>query len=107
MTITPKSALAAVKAFSDAVGGRVADPDEVQRRLRICATCPKLGRVSGLGQVSRLLGVLSCKHAVPEDMRDRGCGVCGCSVLLLTPALEPPVATAEHPEECWLHKPEK
>jgi hypothetical protein len=109
MNIT--GAIAAIKAFTEAVNGNVVSPDEVFRRATICAKCPMKRRVTGApSKISRYLGVLANKHRVPADLNGQKCGVCGCSFMLLIPATEDdlhkdsPEEAKKRPDKCWMKK---
>lgn len=105
----PTDITAALRAYTEATRGNTVTDKEFARRLAICKTCPKLKRVSGLtGRVSQILGALSIKHKVPRDVSGSSCGVCGCSLLLLVPALpqnlhkDSPDEAKKRPVSCWL-----
>jgi hypothetical protein len=105
----PADITAALRAYTEATKGNTVDAAEFNRRISICKACPKLKRVSGLtGRVSQILGSLSIKHKVPRDVSGSSCGVCGCSLLLLVPALpqnlhkDSPDEAKKRPATCWL-----
>ncbi len=101
---------AALKAYAEATRGNTVSADVFARRISICKTCPKRRRVSGLkGRISQIMGSLSIKHKVPREVSESSCGVCGCSLLLLVPALEENLhkdsekERRERPVTCWFH----
>jgi hypothetical protein len=104
-------AIAAIKAFTEAVNGNVVPSDEIFRRTDICAKCPMKRKVTGApSKVSRYLGVLANKHRVPADLNGQKCNVCGCSLMLLIPATEAdlhkdsPEEAEKRPASCWMKK---
>jgi len=108
----PSDITAAANAFKDAVNGDVVDDKEINRRVTICKACPQRRKVNGfVSRISKLLGDLANRHRVPRDIADYKCGVCGCSLLLLTPATEKdlhkdsPEEAKKRPRQCWLPKP--
>lgn len=105
----PADIAAALKAYAEATRGNTVSDREFARRMSVCKTCPKLRRTSGLtGRVSQILGSLSIKHKVPREMSSSSCGVCGCSLLLLVPALpqnlhsDSPEEALKRPSTCWM-----
>lgn len=105
----PADITAALKAYAEATRGNTVSDREFARRMSVCKTCPKLRRTSGLtGRVSQILGSLSIKHRVPREMSSSSCGVCGCSLLLLVPALpknlheDSPEEAQKRPNACWM-----
>lgn len=109
--MSPKSALAAIAAFKEALSGNVVSVDEVTRRAGICSTCPKRKMDTGVKTgISRMLGNLANKHRVPEEIKGRSCSVCGCSLLLLIPATDKDLhkdneqEAKERPSICWIKK---
>lgn len=105
----PADITAALRAYSEATKGNTVSDVEFARRISVCKTCPRLRRVSGLtGRVSQILGSLSIKHKVPRDVSGCSCGVCGCSLLLLAPALpgnlheDSPEEAKKRPSSCWM-----
>jgi len=102
-------AIAAIKAFTEAVNGNVVSSDEVFRRTDICAKCPMKRKTTGApSKISRYLGVLANKHRVPADLNGQKCNVCGCSLMLLIPATEAdlhkdsPEEAKKRPASCWI-----
>jgi len=107
MSIT--GAIAAIKAFTEAVNGNVVPPEEVFRRGTICAGCPMKRKVTGApSKISRYLGMLANKHRVPSDLNGQKCNVCGCSLMLLIPATkddlhkDSPEEAKKRPDRCWM-----
>jgi hypothetical protein len=102
-------ALAAIKAFKEALNGNVVSEQEVLRRTMVCAICPKLKRDTGVKTgISRMLGNLANKHRLPDEIKGKSCGVCGCSLMLLLPAtdkdlhVDSPEQAKERPKSCWM-----
>lgn len=79
----------ALKAYKAARNAETVSDAEAMRRARICANnCPMNRKVTGfIGRTSQVLGASSDTGQVPPELADRKCGVCGCSLLLLIPAL--------------------
>lgn len=105
----PQDAIAAAKAFREAVRGNVVSPEEILRREVICAACPKRGRVIGWKSVvSQKLGAIANKNRLPSSVKDYKCNVCGCSLMLLLPATakdlhrDSPEEAKNRPKTCWL-----
>lgn len=107
------NATAAVTAFREARDGNVVDPETAQRRANICETCPmrERVRVHPSDQASRILGMQANKHRVPDALKSYKCGVCGCSLLLLIPAMPEHIhkdtpaeakVRAERAPMCWV-----
>jgi hypothetical protein len=106
-----QGALAAIKAFTEAVNGNVVSHDEVLRRERICKSCPMRKKVTGApSKISRYLGMLASKHRVPSEVHSYACNVCGCSLVLLLPATpadlhkDSPEEAEKRPKACWIPK---
>ena len=102
-------AKAAMTAFTHATRGETVNEDELMRRHRICLACPMLRQKSGAEtQVSAILGGLANRHKVPRDVSKKMCGVCGCSMLLLLPALPADLhkdteeEESVRPDRCWV-----
>lgn len=100
-------AKAAAKAFIEAKKGDVVDDQEIMRRSQICGGCPrKQRRRSATTAVSRLLGYVSNKHRVPDEISRYNCGACGCSFMLLIPSKTRHPDTEEEkalrPSNCWM-----
>lgn len=111
MKTTLTGAIAAIKAFTEAINGNVVSPEEVFRRATICAKCPMKRKTTGApSKISRYLGVLANKHRVPPDLNGQKCNVCGCSLMLLVPATEKdlhkdsPEEAKKRPAVCWIKK---
>lgn len=105
----PQDAIAAAKAFREAVRGNVVSDAEILRRAAICAACPKRQKVTGWkSEVSKKLGMIANKNRVPSKVSDYRCGVCGCSLMLLLPATskdlhkDSPEEAKNRPKTCWL-----
>jgi hypothetical protein len=106
-----QGAIAAIKAFTEAVNGNVVPHNEVLRRERVCNRCPMRKKVTGApSKISRYLGMLASKHRVPSEVHNHACSVCGCSLVLLLPATPPdlhkdsPEEAAKRPKDCWIPK---
>ena len=104
-----QGAIAAISAFKEALSGHVVSPEEIVRRAGICTPCPKRKNDTGVKTgISRLLGNLANKHRLPEEIKGKSCGVCGCSLMLLLPATEKDLhvdnekESRERPESCWV-----
>lgn len=116
MKITIDGAARALRAFVQARGGHTVDEATLKGRMDICsAPCPmrRLIRMRPSDQASRILGLLSNSHRVPEEVKDYRCGVCGCALSLLGPALpqdlhrdsaEEAQIRAKKAPNCWLPK---
>ena len=105
-------AKAAAKAFSEAIRGDVAPPEEIQRRTNICTQCPRYQKkMSATTKVSLLLGRLANKNRVPGKLAKSRCGACKCSLMLLLPSKTPHPDTPEQYalrwEKCWALTPEQ
>jgi len=105
----------ALKAYKAAKNAQTVSDEEAQRRARTCAKpCPMKRKVGGfIGRASHILGAASSTGQVPTELADYKCGVCGCSLLLLIPALpenlhkDSPQERAEREKKapgCWLLK---
>ena len=102
----------ALKAFSSAKGGQVVSAPEATSRARTCRECPMRKKVSGaIGHTSQVLGIAT--NAAPLELKGYQCGVCGCSLLLLVPALaenlhkdspEQRALREKKAPNCWLTK---
>ena len=103
----------ALKAFTAARHDRVVSPEVLASRANLCESCPqrRLVRVKARDQASKVLGLMANSHRVPGSLKDSKCGVCGCSLMLLLPALpgdlhkDNPVQAAERATKapnCWL-----
>ena len=104
-----KGVFAAASAFREAMRGNTVSPEEISRRLAVCAGCPKMRRTSGLsGRASAIVGAIANRHRVPPAFANRSCGVCGCSLLLLVPAtgkdlhVDSPEEARKRPARCWM-----
>ena len=102
-------AAAAIKAFKEALSDNVVDVSEIVRRVAVCKACPKLKRDTGVKTgISRMLGNLANKHRLPDDIKGKSCGVCGCSLMLLVPAtkkdlhVDNEIEAKLRPETCWI-----
>ncbi len=104
----------ALKAYSAAKNLDVVSDTEAASRARICSKCPMKRKVGGfIGRASQVLGAASATGQVPDELANRKCGVCGCSLLLLIPAVpanlhkdspkEAEIRAKEAPN-CWLRK---
>lgn len=117
MSFSPKGALAAVKAFAEAVSSNVVAPEEVQRRISICTKggngkpCPRYKIIrspASLSGLSRIMGRIANKHRVPKEVSNYRCQTCGCSMALLVPARgeelhqDTPEQAAQRPGYCWV-----
>jgi len=104
----------ALRAYSAARNAQTVSDAEAQRRARICAKCPMNRKLAGfVGRASHILGAATSVGQVPPELSDRRCGVCGCSLMLLIPALpenlhkDTPKERAEREKKapnCWLTK---
>lgn len=100
-------AIAAIKAFREATQGKTVSPEEIKRRVAICASCPKRKSNTGIvGAVSRTMGILANKHKVPADISKYLCGICKCNLSLLIPSITPHKDTTDEdknrPLTCWM-----
>ena len=101
---------AAIKAFVEATKNNVVPESIIQHRAAICRRCPQRVVTRGTSKVSEILGVLSGKHGVPNEISAFSCGVCGCSMLLLLPATEENLhkdseaEAKKRPGTCWIKK---
>lgn len=107
-----QGAASAIKAFKDALSGGVVSPEEIIRRTSICSACPKRRRDTGVTTaLSRMLGNIANKNRLPEEIKGKSCGVCGCSLMLLLPATAKDLhkdnenEAKERPQQCWILKP--
>lgn len=105
-------ATAAIRAFKEALNDHVVDEREVMRRVAICQACPKLKRDTGVKTgISRMLGNLANKHRLPDEIKGKSCGVCGCSMMLLLPANTESLhkdnedESKIRPTTCWMKSP--
>ena len=105
----PTDITAALRAFTESVRGNVVSLDEFSRRAAICRTCPMRKLNQGFPtRVSQVLGALSSKYRVPQEIGNFSCRVCGCSFLLLLPATrenlhkDSAAEAAKRPENCWM-----
>jgi hypothetical protein len=105
----PADAIAALKAFQDAIKGSVVSATEVSNREAICATCPMRRRATGIpAKLSQTLGIIANRHRVSNSIKDYKCGVCGCSLMLIIPAtdenqhVDSPEEAKQRPALCWL-----
>ena len=104
-----QGAKAALIAFKEALNDDVVSEQEILRRTAICQKCPKRKRDTGVKTgLSRILGNLANKHRLPEEIKGKSCGVCGCSLMMLLPANEKslhrdsPEEAAQRPADCWI-----
>jgi len=109
MNLNLAGAVAAIRAFTEAVSGNVVSPEEVSRRTAICNRCPMKRKVTGApSKISRYLGLLANKHRVSSDLGNHKCNVCGCSLMLLIPATkddlhkDSPEEAKKRPATCWM-----
>lgn len=105
--VMPREAMA--NAEKAAAGRHVVPFDEIERRLRVCLSCPKHTReycVTCTGHMQRIMLLFNGRRpSVPED---RGSGICRCAR-----AYEAALASVEYgpgdkvwdgaPETCWRH----
>jgi hypothetical protein len=103
-------AAAAIKAFDQAMHRNTVPPKQVEDRFRVCKTCPKKRKISGLtSRISQFLGRVANSHHVPQELSGYKCSVCKCGFLLLLPALkedlhkDTPEQTKARPEGCWMN----
>ena len=105
----PQDAIAAARAFQDAIKGEVVTADEIARREKICSACPKRKLTRNFtGRMSQVLGMIANRNRVPNSIRSYSCGVCGCNLMLLIPATEKdqhkdsPAEAKQRPAACWM-----
>lgn len=103
--ISIRDATAAVNAALKARGGKVVDAAELKRRADICLKCPMRRFVSmqPADQLSRVMGMMVNRHRVPASVASYKCGVCGCSLMMLLPAL-PEDLHKDNPEQAELRR---
>ena len=108
--MNPSGVRAAIKAFVEATKNNVVPEAIIQHRASICRRCPQRVVTRGTSRVSEVLGSLSGKHGVPNEISAFSCGVCGCSMLLLLPATaenlhkDSPDESKKRPGTCWIKK---
>lgn len=83
----PSDVSGAIKAYVAATKKETASPEEVLRRSKICLACPMRVRTRGISRVSKFLGELARINNADKKISEFSCGVCSCSLLLLTTAL--------------------
>lgn len=111
--MNPSGAIAAIKAFREAVAGNVVPEAIIIHRAAICRVCPQRVVTRGTSRVSAVLGALSGKHKVPAEVSNFSCKVCGCSMLLLLPATKENLhkdseeESKQRPDNCWIKKGEQ
>lgn len=103
--ISIRDATAAVKAALQARGGKVVEAAELKRRADICVKCPmrKFVSMQPTDQISRVMGMMVNRHRVPNSLASYKCGVCGCSLMMLLPAL-PEDLHKDSPEQAELRQ---
>ncbi len=115
--ISLHDAFKAANAFLKLVKDDIVSQAEIDRRTRICLSCPKLEMASncmacgGSRIATNLLN--AAKRALGSDIqfdraiKTRYCGVCGCSLSLLIPTKlqhfkkDTPDKAASRPNICW------
>lgn len=109
--IKPKDILAAATAFKAALNAEVVDPGTIQKRLSVCGGCKKRQLTRGVASnTSYILGMLANRHRVPREIAGYSCNVCGCSLLLLVPALKKDLhvdsekESNDRPDNCWINE---
>ena len=108
MTLNLQGAVAALKAYQQARSGSVEPPAVIKSRADICLRCPQRKITRGVSKVSEVLGVLANRNRVPNAVASYSCSVCGCSLMLLIPAVkedihkDTPAEAAKRPDTCWI-----
>jgi len=108
MNLNIQGAVAALKAYQSARRGNVETAAEIQRRAAVCFRCPKRQITRGVSKASEMLGILANRHRVPASVSAYSCGVCGCSLQLLLPAVkedlhrDTPEEAKARPKACWI-----
>lgn len=108
------------KALLRYMGGSSVSSQELERRSAICNNCPLRDSVSdcmscgGSGKVALFINQLrrskKFEGSIPESLRKKFCGFCGCSLPLLLVSkfkdfeVESPQKNAARPDHCWLKK---
>lgn len=108
------------KALIRYMGGQAVTEKELERRSLICNNCPLKDSVSdcmscgGSGKVAAFINRIrrskKVEGSIPESLRKKYCGMCGCSLplLLVTQFKDFEVEDAQknsaRPDHCWLKK---
>lgn len=104
----PSGIKAAAKAYVEATKNNVVSLEQLEKRARVCRMCKFKQKTRGTSRVSQVLGFLSQKNMVPDDISKYSCGICKCSLLLLLPAKtenlhkDSPEEAERRPGFCWM-----
>lgn len=113
MTLNLQGAVSALKAYQQARKGDVVDTETIKARAEGCFRCPKRKITRGVSKASEMLGILANRNRVPNAVASYSCSVCGCSLMLLIPAVKEDIhkdnekEAAERPDGCWINQLDK
>lgn len=108
MTLNLQGAVSALKAYQQARKGDVESPATIKVRADVCFSCPKRRITRGVSKASEMLGILANRNRVPNAVASYSCSVCGCSLMLLIPAVKEDIhkdnekEVADRPDSCWI-----
>lgn len=98
-----------LKAYVAATKKETASEEEVLSRCNTCLKCPMRIKTRGISKVSQFLALLARQNNVNKDISEYSCGICMCSLLLLTNALPenlhkdtPEQAKKREKTNCWM-----
>lgn len=96
---------------------------EIGRRSNLCLACPELAETSdcmscgGAGKVAQLVNTIRVAKgkevSIPDSVKNKYCGVCGCSCSLLVVTKHSDLKEEDEahqnlrPAHCWLKKTSK
>jgi hypothetical protein len=124
-SVSMSEAINGAKAILRLAAGQRVEDKEMERRASICkyaipGGCPKLQTVSGCkacgtgAAISSFIGKLKGffggkKLEIPNNLSDRYCGVCGCSLAIMLPSKTEAFDFAkdnqkDRPSFCWIKK---
>ena len=113
MTLNLQGAVSALKAYQQARKGDVESPSTIKARADVCFACPKRRITRGVSKASEMLGILANRNRVPNAVASYSCSVCGCSLMLLIPAVKEDIhkdsekEATERPDSCWIKQLDK
>ena len=113
-----KQAVYGANALIRYAGGDSVSYKEIERRSSICSNCPliseveKCGPCGTAGKIARFIGEMKTKlklsYPIPEEIKYSYCGVCDCSLALMTVTKienfhkESNLINERRPDCCWL-----